>query len=38
VHEIAGEVQHPDWVVSVQLEPAMFMVLVGEPDGPEAER
>ena len=29
VHRVQGLVQHPDWVVSIQLEPASFMVLMG---------
>jgi len=31
VHQIRGQVQAPDWVVSIALEPATFMVLVGDP-------
>lgn len=37
VHQVRGQVQHPDWVVAVRLEPAVFTVLVGEatPDEPQ---
>jgi len=37
VYEIAGQVQHPDWVLSVQLTPEVFMVLVGEVELPEID-
>ena len=37
VYEIAGQVQSPDWVLSVQLTPEVFMVLVGEVELPEDE-
>jgi hypothetical protein len=30
VHQLRGQVQHPAWVVSAQIEPASFTVLVGE--------
>jgi YbbR domain-containing protein len=29
-HQIAGEVQCPDWVLDVRIQPEVFMVLVGE--------
>lgn len=32
IHELGGEVQCPDWVVSVEIEPEVFRVLVGEPE------
>jgi hypothetical protein len=35
VHQVPGFAQHPDWVTSVQLEPALFMVIIGE--APDAE-
>ena len=38
VYEIPGQVQHPDWVLGVQLEPEVFMVLVGEVGALEGER
>jgi hypothetical protein len=38
VHEIAGQVQRPDWVLDVRLEPPVFMVLVGERPVPEGDR
>lgn len=37
VHQVPGRVQHPDWVVSIELDPATFMVLIGPASG-EGER
>jgi len=38
VHQVLGQVQYPDWVTSVNLEPESFMVIIGETpaeeDGP----
>ncbi len=38
VHQVQGQVQYPDWVTSVKLEPETFMVIIGESpaeeDGP----
>ncbi len=30
VHQVRGRVQHPAWVTSVEVTPAVFMVLVGD--------
>lgn len=30
IHQVSGRIQHPEWVVSIQLEPSSFMVLVGQ--------
>jgi hypothetical protein len=38
VHQVAGEVRHPAWVVSIQLEPPTFMVLVGQATAGEDPR
>ncbi len=38
VHQIEGQVEYPDWAVSVRLEPASFMVLVGERPTGESPR
>jgi hypothetical protein len=37
-HHVPGLVQHPDWVVSIQLEPANFMVIMGRAPVTEATR
>ncbi|HOX26632.1 MAG TPA: CdaR family protein [Candidatus Krumholzibacteria bacterium] len=38
VHQIRGQVQRPAWVVTVELEPPVFMVLVGEASGQKERR
>jgi hypothetical protein len=38
VHQVPGMIRHPDWVVSIQLEPSHFMVLVGQDSTVEAMR
>lgn len=38
VHQVVGEVDHPEWVMAVRLEPATFMVIVEEPVRVEGSR
>lgn len=38
VHRVTGEVEHPDWVIAVRLEPETFMVILGEDEASEERR
>ncbi len=38
VHQVPGQIRHPAWVVSVELDPAVFMVLVGRARADEDSR